>query len=59
MKLPYLVGSWSKQHIAAHDLLVANMLDIAAPELFTFPNYTVEHKKTIINITIYIEILQK
>ena len=32
-----------------NDLLAANILNTAAPELFIFSNHAVKHKKTITN----------
>ena len=41
----YLVGSVDRKNIFLHDLLVANLLNTAAPELFIFTNHAVKHKK--------------
>ena len=45
MKLAYLVGSVDPKNIFPDDLLVANILNTAAPELFIFTNHAVKHKK--------------
>ena len=41
----YVVGSVDWKNIFLHDLLVANLLNTAAPELFIFTNHAVKHKK--------------
>ena len=49
MKLSYLDGSVDqkkkKKHIFPHDLLVANILETAPPELFGFTNHAVKYRK--------------
>ena len=49
MKLSYLVGSAGRKNIFPHDLVVANILNTAAPEFFIFTNHAPEYKKSIIN----------
>ena len=50
MKSSYLVGSADrKKHIFSQDLLIVNILNTAALELFIFTNHAEKHKKTIIN----------
>ena len=49
VKLFYLAGSADRKKCISHDLLVANILINAAPELFIFTIHALKNKKTITN----------
>ena len=48
MKLSYVVGGADRNNLS-HEAFGAIIMNSAAPELFTFTNHAVKHKKTIMN----------
>ena len=48
VKLSYVVGGADRNNLS-HEAFGAIIMNSAAPELFTFTNHAVKHKKTIMN----------